>query len=169
MKKPALNPYWSKIGLALVNWLFLVSPNVRITNLLPVLLLASILKRPLTIPLLLGLLRSIIEIFWWLFSPFIGFTASGMEVAWPVFSLLLVNDQIWIGEKPVNKEQINRNEIVKTTGLESNLLISLVKFWSTFKRNTMKNCFHSLLIFLVSIHSYYEAIMDTCAGAIDLL
>jgi hypothetical protein len=31
MKKLALNPYWSKIGLAIVNWLFLVSPNVSIT------------------------------------------------------------------------------------------------------------------------------------------
>lgn len=30
MKKLALNPYRSKIGLAVVDWLFFVSPNVSI-------------------------------------------------------------------------------------------------------------------------------------------
>jgi len=37
MKKLDLNSYWSKIGLAIVNWLFLVSPNVIITILFVVL------------------------------------------------------------------------------------------------------------------------------------
>ena len=53
------------------------------------------------------------ELLWWLFFAFIG-VSTWMKVSWLECFLLLAKDIIiWVGEKALNKEEINNTNIVK--------------------------------------------------------